>query len=192
LIASVKGRLIDKAENEVVLQIGGIGLQIGVPSAVCSRYEVEEDLKLFTSMIVREDNISLYGFETKEENKIFLHLLRVSGVGPRLALAILSSLTVEQIYQAVVGGQAGLFNQVPGIGSKTAQKIILHINDRLKTELDGKFIQITRDTNSELMEALVGLGYSVVEAQAAIQALPKDIPDELEEKIRLSLRFFTS
>jgi len=192
VIASVKGRLIDKAENEVVVQVGGIGLKVAVPMAVCSRYELDEDIRLITSMIVREDNISLYGFETREENNLFRHLLRVSGIGPRLALAVLSSMSVEQIIQAIVGEQPELFKQVPGVGGKTAQKIILQLKDRLKADLGGKTIQLIRDTDSDLLEALVGLGYSVVEAQTAIQSLPRDAPDDLEEKLRLALKYFSS
>jgi holliday junction DNA helicase RuvA len=192
VIATVRGRLVEAAENEVVLQIGGVGLKIGVPAAVCTRYQVEDELKLFTCMVVREDNITLYGFETREENEVFHQFLRVSGVGPRLALSILSTLSVDQVYQAVVGEQPALFNQVPGIGSKTAQKIVLMLKDRLKAHLGEHVWQAVRDTDSDLLEALVGLGYSVVEAQAAIQALPKDAPDDLEEKMRMALRYFNS
>ena len=191
MIASVKGRLSEAVGNEVVLLVGGVGLKIGVPASVCERYQVDDELRLFTTLIVREDHLGLYGFESQEENRLFSHLLRVSGVGPRLALAILSAMSVEQIYQAVVGGQAVLLNQVPGVGAKTAQKIILLLKDRLQAELGERTLSLTRDTDSDLMEALVGLGYSVVEAQAAIQALPSDVPDDLEEKMRLVLRYFS-
>ncbi len=192
MIASVKGRLIEKADNEVVVLVGGVGLKVAVPAAVCARYGLEEEIRLVTSMIVREDNISLYGFETREENEIFRHLLRVSGVGPRLALAVLSAMPAEQIIQAVVGDQPALFNQVPGVGGKTAQKIILQLKDRLRADFGDKAIQMVRDTDSDLLEALVGLGYSVVEAQTAIQSLPAKTPDDLEEKLRLALKYFSS
>jgi len=192
VIASVKGRLIDKADNEVVVQVGGVGLKVAVPASVCAHYGLDEEIRLVTSMIVREDNISLYGFETREENDLFRHLLRVSGVGPRLALAVLSAMPVEQIIQAVVGDQPALFNQVPGVGGKTAQKIILQLKDRLRADFGEQTIQLVRNTDNDLLEALVGLGYSVVEAQTAIQSLPRDIPDDLEEKLRLALKYFSS
>lgn len=192
MIASVKGRLVEKTDNEVVVLVGGVGLKVGVPASVCARYGLEEEIRLVTSMIVREDNISLYGFETREENELFRHLLRVSGVGPRLALAVLSAMPAEQFIQAVVSDQPALFNQVPGIGGKTAQKIILQLKDRLRADFGEKAIQIVRDTDSDLLEALVGLGYSIVEAQTATQSLPKETPDDLEEKLRLALKYFSS
>jgi Holliday junction DNA helicase RuvA len=140
---------------------------------------------------VREDNLSLYGFNDKESRELFQNFITVNGVGPRLALAILSSLSVDMIYQAVLSEQAQVFNQVSGIGSKTAQKIILYLHDKLKPLVDAGVISEVRDINRELMDALVGLGYSVVEAQTAIQALPKDAPDDLEERLRMTLQFFT-
>jgi Holliday junction DNA helicase RuvA len=191
MIASVKGEIIDKDENSLVVQVGGVGLRVYVTSAVLGGYEISDHVQLSTHLVVREDNLSLYGFESGEGRSLFQSLITVNGVGPRLALAVLSSLSVDMIYQAVLGEQPQVFAQVPGIGSKTAQKIVLYLHDKLKPLEAAGIISGVRDVNRELMDALVGLGYSIVEAQTAIQALPKDAPESVEERLRLALQFFT-
>ena len=191
MIASIKGEVIEKSENSLVVQVGGVGLRVFVPAALAAGYEYGEHTQLFTHLVVREDNLSLYGFDNAEVRSLFQNLITVNGVGPRLALAILSSLSVDMIYQAVLSEQAQLFNQVPGIGSKTAQKIVLYLHDKLKPLMEAGVISAVRDINRELMDALASLGYSVVEAQAAIQSLPKDAPQDLESRLRLALQFFT-
>jgi len=191
MIASIKGEVIDKSENSLVIQVGGVGLRVNVPVALAASYEHGEHAQLFTHLVVREDNLSLYGFDNAEARSLFQNLITVNGVGPRLALAILSSLSVDMIYQAVLSEQAQLFNQVPGIGSKTAQKIVLYLHDKLKPLMEAGVISAVRDVNRELIDALAGLGYSVLEAQTAIQSLPKDAPQDLESRLRLTLQFFT-
>jgi len=191
MIASIKGEVIEKSENSLVVQVGGVGLRVFVPAALAASYEYGEHAQFFTHLVVREDNLSLYGFDNAEARSLFQNLITVNGVGPRLALAILSSLSVDMIYRAVLSEQAQLFNQVPGIGSKTAQKIVLYLHDKLKPLMEAGVISAVRDVNRELMDALAGLGYSVVEAQAAIQSLPKDAPQDLESRLRLALQFFT-
>lgn len=191
MIASIKGEIVNKGEGHLVIQVGGVGFLVFVPAAVVDGYEVSEHVQLFTHLVVREDNLSLYGFSDQESRSLFQSLITVNGVGPRLALTILSSLSVDMIYQAVLSEQAQVFNQVSGIGSKTAQKIILYLHDKLKPLVAAGVISGVRDINRELMDALVGLGYSVIEAQTAIQSLPKDTPDDLEERLRLALQFFT-
>ena len=191
MIASVKGEIIDKDDSSLVVQVGGVGLRVFVPASLTAGYEIGEHAQLFTHLVVREDNLSLFGFDSQDSRSLFQNLITVNGVGPRLALAVLSSLSVDMIYQAVLGEQAQVFAHVPGIGSKTAQKIVLYLHDKLKPLEAAGIISGVRDVNRELMDALVGLGYSVIEAQTAIQALPKDAPEELEERLRMALQFFT-
>jgi len=192
MISSLKGEIVQKAENYLVIQIGGVGFQVYVPAVIISRSDIGDQLNLYTNLVVRENSLSLYGFDNKENCDLFQQLLNVSGIGPRLGLVILSTLSSEMIYQAILGQKPEIFDQVPGVGKKTAQKIVLFLQDRLKGMLERGMISAVRDTDNDLLEALVGLGYSVVEAQSAVQSLPKDIPDELEEKIRLALRYFSS
>jgi len=192
MIASIKGEIKEKDEGSLVIEIGGIGLKVFAAQRICSSFNPGEHISLFTYLVVREDNLSLFGFEDQEERELFQQLIKVSGVGPRTAMAILSTLSVEKIYQAVIEEKPVLFNQVPGIGSKTAQKLVLLLKDKLKET--GRNINLTsiRDIHMELLDALTGLGYSIVEAQAAIQSLPKDTPEELEAQLRMALQYFSN
>ena len=192
MIASIKGEIKEKDEGSLVIEIGGIGFKVFAPQRVCTAASLGDHISLFTYLVVREDNLSLFGFEDQEERELFQQLIKVSGVGPRTALAILSTLSVDKIYQAVIEEKPQLFNQVPGIGSKTSQKLVLLLKDRLKET--GRNLNLTgiRDIHMELLDALTGLGYSIVEAQAAIQSLPKDAPEELESQLRTALQYFSN
>lgn len=191
MIASVSGRVIHRDVGQVVVEVGGIGLLINIPTSLSEQYHIGETISLFTQMVVRQDSISLYGFDTNEEREYFNLLLNIDGVGPRLALAMMSTLTPETIRRAVFTEQADVFSRVPGIGKKTAQKIMLYLQDRIKGE-EGElpFARLT-ETDSEVLTALTTLGYSVVEAQAALQSIPRDAPNDLETRLRLALQYFT-
>lgn len=191
MIAIVKGEVISKEEHSLIILNNGIGLRVFTPSALCASAEPNQSILLFTHLVVREDNLSLYGFKKMEERDLFNRLIGVSGIGPRIALAILSTLPVPMIFQAVAQEKPEIFNRVPGIGKKTSQKIILFLHDILKNEdMDSEMAGI-QTIEIELLDALTSLGYSVVEAQAAIQSLPKDAPDSVEERLRLALQYFS-
>jgi Holliday junction DNA helicase RuvA len=132
----------------------------------------------------------LYGFETQSDRGLFTTLLSVDGVGPRTALAVLSTLTLEMVQQAVFGEDPDILSRVPGVGKKTAQKMILYLHDRLKPSVGLEKIGTLSDSDSEVLAALTSLGYSVVEAQTAIQSIPKDAPDDVEERLRQALQQF--
>ncbi len=191
MIASISGVLQHIGPNRLIVQVGGVGLEIFVPASVIARVgQVGQRVDLLTHLVVREDMLALYGFLTEEEKYTFEMLLTVPGVGPRLALAILNSLSPEQLASAVHREEAELIARVPGVGKKTSQKIVLELKGRLApAHLPGELAAISaRDT--EVMEALTAMGFSIVEAQAAIQSIPRDAPDELEERIRLALNYF--
>lgn len=150
-----------------------------------------ESIILHTRLIVREDAWLLCGFETKENRDYFNLLLGVNGIGSRLAMLILSTLTTDAIRRAVFNEQVELFNRVPGIGKKTAQKILLYLQDRLpEGEAFGRIAALS-DVDSEVLSALTALGYSVVEAQSALQFIPRDTPQDLEARLRIALQYFT-
>jgi Holliday junction DNA helicase RuvA len=146
---------------------------------------------LYTHLVVREDAWNLYGFETKADRDLFNLLLGTDGVGPRTALAVMSSVTMDVIQRAVFGEDADLLGRVPGVGKKTAQKIVLYLHDRLKPVDTLSAVAAMSDADSEVLAALTALGYSVVEAQTAIQSIPKDAPKDVEERLRLALQQFT-
>ena len=192
MIASIKGEIKEKDEGSLVVEISGIGFKVYAPQRICAAANLGDHISLFTYLVVREDNLSLFGFEDQEERELFQQLIKVNGVGPRTALAILSTLSVDKIYQAVIEEKPLLFNQVPGIGNKTSQKLVLMLHDTLKATGRVGILAGIRDIHMELLDALTGLGYSIVEAQAAIQSLPKDAPDDLEEQLRTALQYFSN
>ncbi len=191
MIASIHGKITRIDEGSLVLDVHGLGFQVYVPEGLPLTVRRGEALTLFTYLAVREDSLTLYGFLTQEEVDLFSLLLRVNGVGPRLALQMLSTHTPEVIQRAVVQKQQAVFAQVSGIGSKTAQKIILSLEDRIPERASFEDLGAASELNSEVQEALVALGYSVVEAQTALQSLPEDAPENLEERLTMALQYFS-
>jgi Holliday junction DNA helicase RuvA len=191
MIEIIKGEVVGKGELYLILQTGGVGLKVWTPRSVSLSIEMGEIAQLFTDLILRENDINLYGFTDIKARDLFRSLIKVNGVGPKASLSVLSFLSVQDVYQAVQLKDFQQFVRVPGIGNKTAQKIIIYLHDKLEPILEGMQFDQTGNFNSELIEALVGLGYSVVEAQTCIQSLPTDAPDDLEEKLRLALKYFS-
>jgi Holliday junction DNA helicase RuvA len=192
MIASISGKVTHIAKDSLVILVGGIGLQVYTTSEICAQTRPGDTLTLQTYLVVREDMLALYGFENLEARELFILLMGVSGVGPRLALAILSQLSPAAIRRAVFNEQPDIFASVPGVGRKTAQKILLHLQDRLKPGLeDLEPVSALSEVDGEVLGALTALGYSVVEAQAAIQNIPRDASLDLEERLRLALQYFS-
>jgi Holliday junction DNA helicase RuvA len=190
MIATLRGEITQIEDTALILEVGGVGLRVAVPAPVRSRTRVGEILLLYTHLVVREDALTLYGFESQSERELFNILLGVDGVGPKVALSVLSAMTIDSIQRAVFADEADLLSRVPGVGKKTAQKMALHLKDKLKPMDALATMAAMSDKDSEVLAALTALGYSVVEAQSAIQSLPKDAPDDTEERLRLALQYF--
>jgi Holliday junction DNA helicase RuvA len=190
MIASLNGRVLESGADSLVIGIGGVGLLVYVPMPVRERVRVGDEVQLYTYLVVREDSLTLYGFESQEERGLFELLLGVNGVGPRLALAVLSALTADAIRRAIVHEQPEVFNRVSGVGKKTSQKILLHLQDKIPAVSGIEAATVMTDVDAEVISALTALGYSVVEAQAALQSVPRDAPDDVEERLRLALQYF--
>ena len=191
MIATLSGEINQIEENAVIIETSGIGLRVFVPKPLRDRLKTGETIFLFTHLVVREDDWKLYGFETQADRELFNTLLSVDGVGPRTALAVLSTLNLDTVQRAVFGEEPDLLSRVPGVGKKTAQKMVLYLHDRLKPVSGLEKLASMSDSDSEVLAALTALGYSVVEAQTAIQSIPKDAPDDVEERLRLALQQFT-
>jgi Holliday junction DNA helicase RuvA len=192
MIASLRGNIAQIEKDHLVVELGGVGLSVAVPAPLIDQAEVGRQIFLYTALVVREDSLSLYGFDTGETRELFYLLMGVSGVGPRLALAILSTLSPDAIRRAVFQEQPEIFSRVPGVGKKTAQKIHFHLQDRVPAvEGLGPVARMT-DVDTEVLEALTTLGYSVVEAQAALQSIPRETPQEVETRLLLALQYFSS
>jgi len=192
MIATLEGEVIGLSENALIIRVGGVGLQVFAAAPFRARLRMMDHVFLYTQLIVREDLLALYGFETEQEREYFNLLLGVNGVGPRMAIGVLSVLTVDAIRRAVASEQSEIFARVPGVGKRTAQKILLHLQDRIKA---GDVVDLAGASQSgsdeAVLEALTALGYSVVEAQSALQFIPRDTPDDIEERLRLALQYFS-
>ncbi|HLA06710.1 MAG TPA: Holliday junction branch migration protein RuvA [Anaerolineales bacterium] len=190
MIATLRGEISQIEETALIIEVGGVGLRVFTPAPMRTRLKVGEVAFMFTHLVVREDALTLYGFESQADRDLFNMLLGVDGVGPKVALSVLSAMTLEAVQRAVFTDEGDLFSRVPGVGKKTAQKIALHLKDKLRPTDGLSQVAAMSDADSEVLAALTSLGYSVVEAQAAIQSLPKDAPDDTEERLRLTLQYF--
>ena len=190
MIASLSGRVLEANPDHIVVEVGGVGMAVSVTASTRDSLRPGEHVFLFTHLIVRQDLLALYGFEDKESREYFLLLLGVDGVGPRLALSVLSTLSTDAIRRAVFHEQHEVFNRVPGVGKKTAQKILFHLQDRLPTAAGLEPALVMSDVDSEVISALTTLGYSVVEAQASLQAIPRDTPADVETRLLAALQYF--
>ncbi len=190
MISTLRGEITQIEETSIIVEVGGVGLRVFVPAPLRTRAKTGEAAFLFTHLVVREDSLTLYGFESQTDRDLFNILLGVDGVGPKVALSVLSTMTLDAIQRAIFADEAELLSRVPGVGKKTAQKIALHLKDKLKP-LDGlRQVAQLSDADSEVLAALTALGYSVVEAQSAIQSIPKDASGDPEERLRLALQYF--
>ena len=193
MIASIEGTLRAVGKGSVVVEVGGIGLRVHVPdSFVAQCGPAGRTVALRTHLHVREDELTLYGCATDDELGLFELLLTVSGIGPKVALAVLSSLSPDQIRQAIATEQGSVLSSVPGIGAKTAEKIIFNLKDKVRAPAVG-VVPVPRisEVDSEVIAALTSLGYSVVEAQTALQHVPPDV-DEVAERLRAALAYLGS
>ncbi|MGB2911772.1 MAG: Holliday junction branch migration protein RuvA [Anaerolineales bacterium] len=190
MISSLSARIQDILSDSLIVEVGGVGLQVYIPAPLKDRLSTGDNTLLYTHLVVREDALTLYGFESKDARSIYRLLLGVNGVGPRLALAVLSTLSPDEIRGAVLQERLDVFNHVPGIGKKTAQKIIIQLQDKIPAEAGLAPISMLAEWDVEVVAALSALGYSVIEAQSAIQSIPKDAPQDVETRLRLALGYF--
>jgi len=191
MLSIVNGRVLEIYPDSLVVGLGGIGLQVFVPAPLRDRLHPGDEIFLHTYLAVRQDALNLYGFETRDERELFVLLLQVDGIGPRSALAVLSTLTPDAIRRAILHEQPEVFTRVPGVGKKTAQKILLQLQDRIPVVSGLEPSTAFGDEDAEVIAALTALGYSVVEAQAALQSIPRDTPPDIEARLRAALQYFS-
>lgn len=192
MIASIRGIVASVTQDTVVVEVGGVGIEMFASRMALEQCREGDETQLLTRLIVREDALILFGFQNAPERQLFDTLIKISGVGPKMALSILSTLSLDNLRNAISSDRVELLTRVPGVGKKTAQKIMLELKDKLPVGLDAIPSGGFEDVNSDVMDALVALGFSVVEAQMAIQSLPQDAPPDTEERVRLALQFISS
>jgi Holliday junction DNA helicase RuvA len=189
MIGALRGEVIDKSEESLIVDVGGVGYVVLAPVSFLDEIQPGQQVQLFTHLHVREQELTLFGFSGTETLELFRTLIKVQGIGPKVALAILSHIPGETLRQAVAGGEAGILTRVPGIGAKKAKQIVFQLKDKIGYEdIFTSAAPIINDTDGEVIAALTALGYSVVEAQSALQQLPEESrQDTVEEKIRAAL-----
>ena len=195
MIGHLKGKIINKTPPEILLEVQGIGYEVLCPMSTI--YELDnlyDDVLLFTHLSIKEDAHTLFGFITKDEKNVFRELIRVNGVGPKVALAILSNLSVHSLVECISTEDADLLAKTPGIGKKTALKLIVELQDRLsKLDLVGSLansIEIKQNSNpnsKQAIEALQSLGFKAKEANRMVSKI-EDIELSTEQLIRLALQ----
>jgi holliday junction DNA helicase RuvA len=194
MIASIHGVLEARRADHAIIRVGGFSLRIFTPSSTLSHLgEVGAEVTLYTHFQVREDGMALFGFTSAEERDAFEQLITISGVGPKIALALLSTMDASTFYRAIADEDITRLSLAPGVGKKLAGKLVF--------ELKGKLPALTATggaasgtpsgkLQTEVLEALMGLGYSAAEAQSALARIPQDRPMTLEEQITFALRSF--
>ena len=191
MINSLNGIISYLSTDSLTLDVQGVGFEVFVDKKLLAEHQIGDSLRLLIHMIIRQDLLALYGFTTQEEKVIFNLFLGVDGIGPKLALAILSHLSMDNIRSAVLAEKPEYFMRVPGVGKKTAQKIIITLQGKFPDTGDYQVIRGS-SSDDEVIESLVTLGFSVVEAQTAVQSIPKDFSQDVEERLRYALQFFST
>lgn len=186
------GKLVFKAPTHVILDVGGIGYHVHISLTTYSLIKEQENCKLFISFQVREDAHTLFGFATEGERHLFNHLISVSGIGPNTGRMMLSSITPEEIQSAIINGQVAIIQKIKGIGPKTAQRVILELQDKLKKQGDNALLPIPLTTQSipeEALSALVMLGFPKNQVEKVLTSIVHLEPaSSVEELIKAALK----
>ncbi len=187
MIGRLSGNLLEKNPPQVLVDCNGVGYEVHVPmSTFYNLPALNERITLLTHMVVREDAQLLYGFSSNDERSAFRELLKVSGIGPRTALAVLSGLSVSDLAQAITLQEVGPLTRVPGIGKKTAERLLLELKGKLGADLGG-LVPNVNDHSSDVLQALTALGYSDKEALLAVKQLPANVgvSDGIKQALKL-------
>ncbi len=191
MISSLHGKVESLGSDWATINVGGIGFQVYMPTSTLSALgAIGKEVQLYTHLHLREDNATLYGFASAEELTLFQTLIGVSGLGPKLALAMLSGMNVEQLVTAIATGSADLLTVIPGIGKKVANRIVLELKEKIGAGWIATPVTQLAQENADVLAALTALGYSAVEATKAVTTLPLSSDLSLEEKVKLALGYF--
>lgn len=190
MIASVSGTILKIGSDHLVVDVHGLGLRVFVPRTVLENVgSIGRGITLHTHFVIRENEMALYGFKQDDELALFEVLLTVNGVGPKVGLAILSTLSPDLLKTAIMREDSGVLQRVPGIGKKTAERMMFQLRDKLDfSGPSAANIPLVTDTDAEVIDFLTALGFSIVEAQAALQKIPRTV-QSVEERVQLALQY---
>ncbi len=187
MIGKLSGTLSEKNPPQVLVDCHGVGYEVDVPmSTFYNLPAVGEKVSLLTHFVVREDAQILYGFGSPEERTAFRQLIKISGVGPRMALGVLSGMSVAELGQAITLQEAGRLVKIPGIGKKTAERLLLELKGKMGADLGPSSVPVGNSSQNDILQALVALGYSDKEAALSLKALPADLG--VSEGIKFALK----
>jgi Holliday junction DNA helicase RuvA len=191
MISSLHGKVESLGGDWAIINVGGIGFQVYMPTSTLSTLgAIGKEVQLYTHLHLREDNATLYGFASSEELSLFQTLIGVTGLGPKMGLAMLSGMRVEQLVTAIATGSADLLTVIPGIGKKVASRIVLELKEKIGAGwITTPATQLAQE-NTDVLAALTSLGYSAVEATKAVATLLATSDLSLEEKVKLALAYF--
>ena len=191
MISSLHGTVESLGNDWAIINVGGIGFQVYLPTSTLSTLgAIGKEVQLYTHLHLREDNATLYGFTAAEELTLFQTLIGVSGLGPKLALAMLSRMRVEQLTMAIATDNTDLLTTLPGIGKKVANRLILELKEKIGASWITTPATEFAQENTDVLAALTSLGYSTAEAAKAVATLPSPSNLNIEEKIKLALQYF--
>lgn len=189
MIASLSGPILKIEASSLVIGAGGVGLRVFVPRTALENVGgVGRSIRLHTHLIVREQELALYGFESEEDLQLFEVLLGVSGVGPKVGLAILATLSPELLKSAILREETAVLQRVPGIGKKTAERIMFQLRDKLDLTEMKTAVPLVSDVDADVIDVLTTLGFSIVEAQSALQNVPRDV-QSVDERVQQALQY---
>lgn len=185
-IARLKGIVEERGPDWLVVAVGSIGFLVHAAASVLAQAKLGDEIDLYTHLIAREEGMALYGFASADERRLFQMLIAVSGVGPKVALALLSALRPDELAYAIASGNAGALAKAPGVGQKLAGRIVLELRGRLAASAPTAL----PSDEAQVVEALLALGYSQVEAMEAVAQAELPAGTSFEDKVRLSLQYF--
>lgn len=186
MIGRIRGVLLEKIPPTICVDVGGVGYEIDVPMSTLYKLpDIGAEVVLHTHLQVRDDAHILYGFSSTAERSAFRSLIKVTGVGARIALAVLSGMSVEELSSAITLQETGRLTQIPGIGKKTAERLLLELRGKLGADI-GAVAAPVAGSQTDILNALLSLGYSSAETQKALKTLPPDV--DVSEGIRLALK----
>lgn len=182
----INGKLIDCFENKLIVECNGIGYEIFVSNNTFCDFKIGQDIKVYTYLVAREDNISLFGFSGLSEKSMFLRLITVSGIGPKIALSILSGMSIDDLAVCIAQGDSLMLTRIKGVGKKMAERIVLELKEKVESDVLEK--QFNSSAESDVVAALLALGLSRYECQAAVKTAVENGAITTEEIIKTALK----